>query len=203
MITKGKLAKTVMVGMARELRPEDTPQLRAPRAVPKVRKFREAHHRVAMLIAQGHDHDAVMKLTGYSSSRLFTLGQDPAFQDLVAQKRALVESDQIDADSEYRSEIMKARMASIRHLNQYIEEADELDETMPVRVSLMINEFAADRTGFGKHTTSTNNNVNWTVTLEERIRKFNKLKEAQEPKVIEAKPVHTVEGQVVPIKRRI
>jgi hypothetical protein len=193
-----------MVGMARELKPEDTPQLRAPRAVPKVRKFREAHHRLAMLLAQGHDLAAITKLTGYSTTRITTLGQDPAFQDLVAQKRALVEKDQLDADAEYRSEILRARSAAIRHVNQYIEETDELDETLPVRVALAINEFAADRTGFGKHTTSTNQNVNWTVTLEERIRKFNRLKTA-DPKTIELPAIAGPERQatIAPFKRRI
>jgi hypothetical protein len=192
-----------MVGQARVLVPEDTPQLREPRAVPKVRRFREAHHRVAMLIAQGHKLDDVCKLTGYSASRISTLSQDPAFVDLVAQKRALVEQDQLDADSEYRKEIMRARMASIRHVNQYIDETDELDETLPIRVALAINEFAADRTGFGKHTSSTNTNVNWTVTLEERIRKFNKIKEA---KTIEASPALAgpdKQATVTPFKRRI
>jgi hypothetical protein len=195
MITKGKLAKPVLIGLARELSPEDTPQLRAPRAVPKVRKFREAHHRLAMLMAQGHDGASIMKLTGYSSGRISSLGQDPAFQDLVAQKRALVEKDQLDADATYREEILRARMAAIRHVNQYIEETDELDETIPIRVALSLSEFTADRTGFGKHTTSTNQNVNWTVTLEERIRKFNRLKTVPE---IGVKPL-----AVVPFKRRI
>jgi hypothetical protein len=164
--------------------------------VAKVRKFREAHHRLAMLMAQGHDLAAIMKLTGYSGSRIASLGQDPAFQDLVAQKRALVEKDQLDADATYREEILRARMAAIRHVNQYIEETDELDETIPIRVALSINEFAADRTGFGKHTTSTNQNVNWTVTLEERIRKFNRLKTVTEE-------VKVLPPTVTPFKRRI
>lgn len=195
MITKGRLAKPVLVGPARQLTPGDTPQLREPRSVPKVKKFREAHHRLAMLMAQGHTLADVIKLTGYSTGRISTLQQDPAFIDLVAQKRALVEQDQLDADQEYRAAIMQARMAAVRHVNQYIEEMDETDETMPIRTALAINEFTADRTGFGKHTTSTNLNANWSVTLEDRIRKFNKLKDGDSAKVIEAK--------VVEIKRRV
>lgn len=192
-LPRGRLHPQVLVGPPRQLLPADTPMLRERRATPKVKKFREAHHRLALLIAQGHTTDAITKLTGYSYSRVSTLMMDPAFQDLVAQKRALVDQDQLDADSAYREEIMKARMAAARHLNQYIEEMDETDETMPVRTALAINEFTADRTGFGKHTTSTNLNANWSVTLEDRIRKFNKLKDG--PK--------TIEGTVTEIKRRV
>src|SRR5215468_8388917 len=169
----------VTIGQVRELTQADTALLRERRATPKITKFRDAHHRVALLFALGHTTGEVMTVTGYSYERLRTLQSDPAFQDLVAKKREKAEQAHIDANAEYTTLSTWLRQAAARHLAQYFEELDEAGETVSPKTALAIAVEMADRTGFGRHTTSTNVNVGIGLELEERIRKFNALKQVE------------------------
>src|SRR6266436_275865 len=55
---------------------------RPPQNRPKA--MRETHHRLARMVAAGFRTEEILRLTGFSSTRLLQLRHDPAFQELVA-----------------------------------------------------------------------------------------------------------------------
>jgi len=170
-------------------------------------KFRDAHHQVALLFAMGHSIETVMEITGYSYGRITTLRGDPAFQDLIARKREKVEATHIDANEAGYAEMTRLRQGYLRHLGQHLEEADEAGETVSPKTALAIAVEMADRTGLVRHSTNTQVQIQLGTELEERIRKFNAMRqiEAQptpqtsvEPKLVAAAPA----PPPLPFKRR-
>jgi len=173
------MKKPIHIGPVRELTQAETAMLRERRAMPRIAKLRDAHHQVALLFAMGHTPYEVRDITGYSYERVRTLHADPAFQDLIARKREKVEQTHMDAQAAFAAESVRLRQAAVRHLAQFYEEADEAGETVSPKTSLAIAVEMADRTGFGRHTSSTNVNVAIGEELEERIRKFNAMKQVE------------------------
>src|SRR6266481_3826630 len=82
---RGKLAKTPRVVGVRPLTREDMLRLQDPRPPQnRPKAMRETHHRLARMVAAGFRTEEILRLTGFSSTRLLQLRHDPAFQELVA-----------------------------------------------------------------------------------------------------------------------
>jgi hypothetical protein len=204
------MIKPVIIGNPRPLTQADMALLREKRAEPRVERFRDSHHQVALLFAMGHRVQEIIEITGYSYNRIRTLHLDPAFQDLISRKRDKVEAAHIDANVAGTSMSLQGRQAALRHLLQHFEELDEVGETMGPKTALAIFEGLADRTGMGRHTTQTNVNVELASELEERIRKFNAMKQIEAGPAVQtsrAPPQAAVSAervaQPLPFKRRM
>jgi len=62
---------------------------RPPQNRPKA--MRETHHRLARMVAAGFRTEEILRLTGFSYTRLHQLRHDPAFVELVSQYRGKVD----------------------------------------------------------------------------------------------------------------
>jgi hypothetical protein len=172
-IPRGKVAKEVKVLGVRGLTREDLPSLQGRResSPSRVQKFRASHHYVAMLYGEGRKTAEVMALTGYSQTRLSTLLQAPAFQDLIASNRkAHIEKAEHD---QYVRNLKEIAIKSQRHILDHYDELDELGELMPAKTALALASDSMDRIGYGKHSSSTVAHVNYADELERRVRTIN------------------------------
>src|SRR5712664_4630968 len=89
---RGKLARIPKVVRVRPLTREDMLALQAPRPPQnRPKAMREAHHRLARMVAAGFRIEEILRLTGYSYNRLLQLRKDPAFEELVTQYRGKVD----------------------------------------------------------------------------------------------------------------
>jgi hypothetical protein len=64
---------------------------------PLVQQLRDSHHAIARLVAEGRRPYEVAAMTGYSTARISTLQQDPAFAELVEFYRQQTEEVYLDA----------------------------------------------------------------------------------------------------------
>lgn len=170
-----------------DLTREDLKLLEGPRVTPVVQKIRDSHHRVARLLALDMTMAEVARRTGYSYTRISYLTLDPAFKDLVAKYREKIDSKITQVEEEYVELLIGNRMKAERQISDKLDDADDEGEYLPTRDLIAISRDAADRTGFGKHSTQTNINVDWASKLE---RSINRSKRAAGAKVIEGSVVY-------------
>ena len=165
----------IPIGEPRALVASDLERLREPRFVAtSPQKLRESHHMIARFAALGLDNTEVGTRTGYSRERVGVLLEAPAMKELVALYRGKIDETyvkQVDAFFELATGNM---LAAERHIADTIAELDEKDELLPVRTALAISRDAADRFGFGKHTSQTNINVDFAAKLEAAIARSGK-----------------------------
>ncbi len=165
----------IPIGEPRALIAADLERLRERRHVPTTpQKLRESHHMIARFAALGLDNHEVGARTGYSRERVGVLLEAPAMKELVALYRGKIDETyvkQVDAFFELATGNM---LAAERHIADTIAELDEKDELLPVRTALAISRDAADRFGFGKHTSQTNINVDFAAKLEAAIARSGK-----------------------------
>jgi len=163
--------------------------LREPRGKATVTRFKDPHHRIARLYASGLRHQDVILRTGYSYSRLTTLYVDPAFQELIATYRKLVNESFVETIDDYHTQVIGNMIRAERHVTVRMEEAEEAGETIPIRDALAISRDAADRFGFGKKQTTTNINIDFASRLEKAITRSGVTIELESPRVSERSPL--------------
>jgi hypothetical protein len=151
--------------------------LRTPQRsrVPAVKRFRDSHHKMALLFAEGLRPSEIAALTGYSRERVSYFSHDPAFRELVAKY-------QPEAIARTRSELEEARgyMTNVvvkgwRQLSEHFDQSDEEGELLPIKEIIPAVADGADRIGLGKHSTTTNINVDFAKSLEAAIRRSGKV----------------------------
>lgn len=127
---------------------------------PTIKKIRDAHHRLAILIAQGCTGKEISETTGYSISRISILKGDPTFSQLVEFYRAK----KIEGNVE---EIVGVTKKMIVLHEEVLEEMHDRLQSAP---ELVTNDtltdwfkFLSDRIGYGPQTKSLN--VNATLDL--------------------------------------
>lgn len=136
----------------------------APRVQPRVKYFRDTHHRLARLCAVGLRNEEICRATGYSVQRLSTLRQDPAFQELVASYREKVDIGPIDELAETAVSNMLRMERQVEH---HLDNADEAGELIPLKTLFAGISDRADRFGYPKRTVNANVNINFAKHLEE------------------------------------
>lgn len=96
----GRPARDILqLRVIRELTSEDVaaPQLPAPQRVRPLGELKHAHHQLARLMAEETDHYTASAITGYSSSTIWRLQQDPMFQELVEHYREHIDGQHLEA----------------------------------------------------------------------------------------------------------
>ena len=176
MLRPGRVAKERRIGPVRELTRVDLDALREPR--PKgsaAKRFRDSHHRVAVLFAEGLRATQVMAMTGYSHNRVCQLIADPTFKELIASYRA-------DAHTHLRENLDEFRNLSIGNmveaelqLEEVLASARDSEEPLAVRELVAITADRADRFGYGKHQTNTNVNVDFAKSLDAAVKRTEKV----------------------------
>jgi len=164
--TIGRAEKPLQCMVTRELTPVDLAMLVVERGVkPKpIQKIRDSHHAVARLIAEGKSGIEIQLATGVTASRVSILKNDPAFADLVSFYRSKVAELRDKAFYE-----ISAKLAALGSdgIDELLDRLTEEPEKLATDELIDIVKLAADRTGHGPQTKSTNLNVN--VDLAARV----------------------------------
>jgi hypothetical protein len=115
---------------------------RAPTRPKSLMRIHSSHHSLAKCLAAGMKHGQAALITGYSTGRISTLENDPAFRALVAEYRA--EAKSIFADlAERMSEVS---LDAIELLHERLHDAPQ---EFSVPLLLDVVKAFADRTGHG------------------------------------------------------
>lgn len=166
-VHRGKLAGELRITAVRELTREDLAELKTNQRVqPRVKAFRETHHRLARLIASGMRLEEIMRITGYSYVRICTLKGDPAFADLIASYHGkVIESwaNSVDEVNELAADLI---LRSLRMEEEHIERAEESGELIPLRNLATLRGDLMDRFGYSKKTMNTNVVIDFGRQLE-------------------------------------
>lgn len=142
---------------------------------PAVKKLRDSHHMVARLIAMGvRPLSEVGRRTGYGEARIAVLQGDPAFQNLVAEYRKVVDDEYHDATDEYFGTVAANRTLAAQLINDKLNAVDDLDD-VSLRELVAIHGDAADRTGYAKRTIITHN-FDFAAKLDNAINRSNKVR---------------------------
>lgn len=159
-LTRGAIAKRPKILESRPLTREDLACLREKRpGPPAVQQLRDTHHRVARLVASGLRLDEVVERSGYSYQRVTTLTKDPAFQELVAKYRSVVDA-AFERQQDHYMQIVTGNMLKAEvMISDKLDDAIESGETLPTRDLLAISRDAADRFGYGKKSFVTHDNL--------------------------------------------
>jgi hypothetical protein len=162
---RGKLAKPPRILAVRVLTREDLGVLREKgnRATPRIKAFRDTHHRLARLVAAGYRNEEIMRQTGYSYTRLSSLRDDPAFQELVAQFREKIDAAFVD---EFAETSMSNMVRAERQIEHHLDQADEAGDLLPLKLLMGLTSDRADRFGYSKKTVNTNINLDFARGLE-------------------------------------
>lgn len=167
----------------RVLKRADLAVLAIPRPQPQLQTLRDNHHRVARAMAAGLSNAEVAQICGISANRVSMYRSDPAFKELIAHKRAMIDAEfAISADPviDYlKSNALKAAAM----LSDKLDAAADADEFLPTRDLLGIAELGFDRTGYGKVNKNVNINVDFAAQLEAARKRS---ASAREPRQIEA-----------------
>lgn len=168
---RGKLAKHPRILSVRPLTREDLGKLReVGRVQPRVRGFRDTHHRLARLCALGMRDADILRMTGYSYNRLNTLRTDPTFQELIAQYRGSANEAYADAKAEIDATAAELVIRNLRMREEHYNRADEAGELLNHALLIKDGADLMDRFGPSKKTVNTNVNLTFARVMEQRMR---------------------------------
>lgn len=191
MLGTGSIGKRIKLGTVRELTLDELPRLKEKRDALRVQRFRDSHHKLAWLCATGMRAEQVAKAAGYSLIRVYTLTSDPAFKQLVAEKRAKVEEHRAEVLDDFEELVHSNMLKAERQIADKLDDADEENELLPTRELIAISRDAADRLGYGKKATNVNVNIDFAAKLDRAV--------ARSSKVIE----HRTSEHVNPVLREV
>ena len=170
------------VTAVRELRKEDLARLAERRRGQVVKRLRDSHHHIAKMFASGLDIAQVSERTGKSYHSVRTLRKSPAFEQLLAEYRAIATEAWADSVDTYFDLASSNMVRAELQIADRLGEAEEAGETLPVRDLLAISRDAADRFGYGKRSTQVNVNADFAALLEKAIRRSGKSLDLVAPK---------------------
>ncbi len=161
--TRGRGAKALVLEPLGELSPADLALLASERGVkpPGIKLLRERHHALARCLAGGMSNAEASIITGYDPSRISILKSDPMFEALIEDYKSIGAA--VTADFVERTNLL-----ALTVVNSLMEDLENEDQPISIPVRLEIAKFAADRTGNGPTTKTSNVNVN--INLGERLR---------------------------------
>ena len=189
---RGKLARTPKVLSVRPLTREDMLALKAPRPPQnRPKAMREAHHRLARMVAAGFRIEEILRLTGYSYNRLLQLRKDPAFEELVTQYRGKVDEAWLRGIDEFQETETSNMLRMARQVEAHLDQSEEEGELIPLKTLFMGIGDRADRFGYGKKSIQQNQNLDFAAMMEQIARASGKSN------VIDAKPLFGNRGATV------
>ncbi len=149
-----------------------------PRARPTpIAKLRQSHHLLAWTLATGKTQTEAARLCGMSMNRVYLLMQDPTFSELLARCCAEVIAAKSEAILAAEAEFTTLQVMNRNMAERQLMDALEDSESTPLP-PVILNRIAVDRmdrTGYGRHTTTTNVNIGFAAKLEAAITRSRKL----------------------------
>lgn len=160
------VAQSPEVSDIRVLTRADLAVLSIPRPTNSIQNIRDTHHRVARAVAAGLSNAEVASVTGFSYSRVSILRADPAFRELVAHKRAMIDAEFAATADPVIDYLKSNALKAAAMLSDKLDHAMENNEFLPTRDLVAIQETGFDRTGYGKVNKNVNINVDFAAQLE-------------------------------------
>lgn len=154
------------IALAGPLREEDLMLLHSlnrlePDPKAPLAKIRDPHHTLAKMVADNKPVVEISSVTGYSPSRIRTLENDPAFQELVAHYR---DQNRL-ASADIQEQLKHVSLTALQILQERLEENPE---EVSVKELQSIAELGLDRTGYGP-SRQLNVSTNSGMTLKEMM----------------------------------
>lgn len=171
---EGRPSKRPTIDRVRELIVEEVLAYRPAKNSNPVQRHRDSHHRVARLFAMGLRPGQVAAATGYSLGRITTLAADPAFEELIANYRGMVDESFKESTDEYYDTVASNRIIAARLINDKLADAEPGD--VGFRELVLIHSDAADRTGYPKRTVALNVNADFASLLDRAIERSKEVK---------------------------
>lgn len=182
---KGRPAEPITAEVERELTSQDL-SLRSTEVAtndqPTIKKINDRHRLLARLCARGVMAKQAAAIAGYSVCRVTTLKSDPTFRELVNYYRSEVDEDFNNLSDELSSLLREAST----ELRFRLEDAPE--KLTNAQLTEII-QLAADRTGHGPQSSTTNMNIQ--VGIADRMRAGRER--AERNKMIDAVAVETTD----------
>lgn len=160
--TRGRAAQPLTASLARELTEADIAALSAEKGskAPALKRISDRHHALARAISSGMPQGEAALMCGYDISRVSILCADPAFQQLLSFYRD-------EKDKAFRSVQDKLAGLASDVLDEIQTRVEDEPEKITTAQLLQIASFAADRSGNGPASSTTNVNLN--VGLADRL----------------------------------
>ena len=170
---RGKLAKAPKVVGVRPLTREDMLALQGPRPPQnRPKAMRETHHRLARMVAAGFRTEEILRLTGFSYTRLHQLRHDPAFVELVSQYRGKVDEAYVRGVDEFWETSTSNMLRGERKIEQILDDDDEglLEKPLTLSQLMALTSDRADRFGYSKKIVNRNENLDFAKMMEQVAR---------------------------------
>jgi len=187
------------VTAVRELRKEDLARFAELRRGHVVKRLRDSHHHIAKMFASGMDAVQVAQRVGRTPASIRTIRKSPAFEQLLAEYRAIATEAWADSVDTYFDLASSNMVRAELQIADRLGEAEEAGETLPVRDLLAISRDAADRFGYGKRSTQVNVNADFAALLEKAIRRSGKSLDLVAPKAPRAVASEASPVQLAPL----
>jgi hypothetical protein len=203
---RGLIAKPPKILSVRVLTREDMALLKTnERVKPRVKAFRETHHRLARLIAAGLRTEEISHITGYSPQRITTLRSGPAFQNLIEEYRPQATANDFRRANEMSETLMSNAMRMERMVEDHLDEADDNGELLPLKTLFAGISDRLDRLGYARKTVSTNITIDYARKMEELMaaRGQGSVIDSSPARLLESTPrevIGATEGPPVEIK---
>jgi len=143
---------------------------RPPQNRPKA--MRETHHRLARMVAAGFRTEEILRLTGFSYTRLHQLRHDPAFVELVSQYRGKVDEAYVRGVDEFWETSTSNMLRGERKIEQILDDDDEglLEKPLTLSQLMALTSDRADRFGYSKKIVNRNENLDFAKMMEQVAR---------------------------------
>lgn len=150
---------------------DDLARLKEPRRATVVQRLKDSHHFLARLFAAGLNIPEVATRAGMTPERVRRLRKSPAFEQLVAEYRDIVNQTWAESVDDYQELLLGNMIRAELQLSDKLAEAEDGEREIPIRELQAISRDAADRMGYGKKSTNVNVNVDFASQLEKAIRR--------------------------------
>lgn len=160
--TRGRALRPLTATYVRDLDEADVAALgtEVGTKAPALKRLSDRHHALARAISSGLPAGEAALITGYDISRVSILQGDPAFQELLAFYRD-------EKDKAFRNVQDKLAGLASDVIDEIQTRVEDEPEKIPMGQLIQLAQFAADRSGNGPQSSTTNLNVN--VGLAERL----------------------------------
>jgi len=123
------------------------------------------------MVAAGFRTEEILKLTGFSQTRLYQLRGDPAFQELVSAYRDKVDEAFLRGVDEFYETSTSNMLRAERMIEEHLDEADESGEKVSIKTLMALTSDRADRFGYSKKVVNRNENVDFAAMMEAAIKR--------------------------------
>lgn len=187
--TVGRTTVECATVFVREIEEPDLILLSLPRPsgqLPAIKRLKERHHKLARLIAGGMAYADAAFAVDLGYHQVARLMMDPSFQELVGFYK-------LEVDRQYAG--MHEKLAALGEdaVDEIRARLEEDGEKVPLTQLVEITKMAADRTGFGPMSSSTNVNVYVGTADRLKAARLKAREAASGMKTIEASPREAAE----------